>query len=178
MSTKTLLTVEDFAQRITADTEDYELVEGELVPLSSGTPRHAQIRYWIESLIRTYFARNPIGCAFSEIDSQLAGATVRRPGVSVFLYPRAKEIDLNKIPVPFAPDIAVEVLSPSGPAVDVHRKVLEYLAAGTQEVWLIDASNSEIFVHKSSGIRALNLQDSLETPLLPGFTTSVADLLA
>ena len=38
MSTKTLLTVEDFAQMITADTEDYELVEGELVPLSSGLP--------------------------------------------------------------------------------------------------------------------------------------------
>lgn len=37
------MTVEDFAQMITADNEDYELVEGELVPLSSGTPRHAEL---------------------------------------------------------------------------------------------------------------------------------------
>jgi hypothetical protein len=38
MSTKTLMTVEQFARMHTADTEDYELVEGELIPLSSGTP--------------------------------------------------------------------------------------------------------------------------------------------
>ena len=44
MSTKTLMTVEQFAQRNTADTEDFELVEGELIPLSSGTPLHSEIR--------------------------------------------------------------------------------------------------------------------------------------
>ena len=37
MSTKTLMTVEEFAQLRTADTEAYELVEGELIPLSSAT---------------------------------------------------------------------------------------------------------------------------------------------
>ena len=44
MSTKTLMTVEQFAAMITADTENYELVEGELVPLYSGTPYHNAIR--------------------------------------------------------------------------------------------------------------------------------------
>ena len=44
MSTKTLTTVEQFAQMRTGDTEDYELVDGELIPLSSGTPRHNLIR--------------------------------------------------------------------------------------------------------------------------------------
>jgi hypothetical protein len=40
MRTKAPMTVEQFAQLHTADTEDYELVEGELHPLSSGTYRH------------------------------------------------------------------------------------------------------------------------------------------
>jgi hypothetical protein len=39
MSAKTLMTVEQFAQMQTADTEDYELVDGELIPWSSATPR-------------------------------------------------------------------------------------------------------------------------------------------
>jgi Uma2 family endonuclease len=39
MSTKTLMTVEEFAQMHTAETEDYELVDGELIPLPTGTPR-------------------------------------------------------------------------------------------------------------------------------------------
>ena len=44
MSTKAVMTVEQFARMSTAETEDYELVEGELIPLSSGTPLHAKIR--------------------------------------------------------------------------------------------------------------------------------------
>ena len=45
MSTKTLITVEEFAAMKTADTEQYELVNGELVPLSSPTPKHVRIHW-------------------------------------------------------------------------------------------------------------------------------------
>ena len=61
MSTKAVMTVEQFAQLKTADTEDFELVEGELIPLSSGTPLHAIIRGRVERLVENYFERNPIG---------------------------------------------------------------------------------------------------------------------
>ena len=49
------------------------------------------------------------------------------PDVAAFLGDRVKQIDRRTIPVPFAPDIAVEVLSPSETAVHVARKVREYL---------------------------------------------------
>ena len=73
MSTKTLMTVEQFAQRNTADT--------------------------------------------------------RRADLSIFLGDRIKHIDLRRIPIPFAPDIAVEVLSPSEAAVEVKRKTHAYLVS-------------------------------------------------
>ena len=44
MSTKMLMTVEDFAELNAAETEDYELVEGDLIPMASGNPVHAKIR--------------------------------------------------------------------------------------------------------------------------------------
>ena len=56
MSTNTLLTVEQFEQMSTADTEDYELVEGELIRLrkfshaesiSKGIPLAGPLVNWI-----------------------------------------------------------------------------------------------------------------------------------
>ncbi len=177
MSTKALMTVEQFAQMSTADTEDYELVEGELIPLPSGTPRHNKIRDLIGHLLWIYFRGNPIGEALAENDCRIAEDTVRRPDVSIFLGERLRRIDLDKIPAPFAPDIALEVLSASESAVDVRRKVRDYLRAGSKEVWLLDRSNAEILVHTGAGIRVLQSTDLLESPLLPGFSVAVADLV-
>jgi Uma2 family endonuclease len=177
MSTKALMTVEQFAKLDTADTEDYELVEGELIPLPSATPRHAKIRGRAERLLWSYFERNPIGEAFGEVDCRTTDDTVRRPDVAIFLGERLKQINLDKIPAPFAPDIAVEVLSPSERAMNVRRRVREYLSAGSQEVWLLDHANGEVLVHANTGIRVLQGTDVLESPLLPGFSVAVADLV-
>jgi len=37
----------------------------------------------------------------------------------------------------------VEVLSPSESAIDMHRKVPDYIGAGSQEVWVLDHVNGE-----------------------------------
>ncbi len=85
----------------------------------------------------------------------------------------------KKIPLPFAPDIAVEVLSPSEIAFDVSRKVLQYLVGGSQEVWVLDHENGESFIQTDDGIRLLRGGKAvLETPLLPGFSAPIAKLLA
>ena len=178
MSTKTLMTVEEFAQITSPETEDFELVDGELIPLSSGTYLHAVIRGRTEHLILGYLERNPIGGVASEIDCRLSENTVRRPDVSIFLSDLFHQADLQKVPLPFAPDIAVEVLSPSESMTAVNRKVLEYLAAGSREVWLLDYDNGEVFIQTNSGIRLLRGTDAVETPLLPGFSVVVNVLLA
>ena len=177
MSTKALMTVEQFTQMDTADTEKFELVEGELVLLSRGTYRHNKIRDLIVSLLWSYFTAHPIGNRVAETDCQIGPETVRCPDVSIFLGNRLQTIDEESVPVPFAPDIAVEVLSPSEKAIDVRRKVLDYLRAGSQEVWLVDHANGEILVHTSGGIRVLEGHDVLESRLLPGFSVCVANLV-
>ena len=176
MGAKTLMTVEEFAHMSTSETEDYELVDGELIPLSSATPLHAKIRQNGERFVANYFVQNSIGIVLGEVDCQIAQNTVRRPDLSIFIGSRALQIDFKKIPIPFAPDIAVEVLSPSETAIDVHRKVRDYLGGGSKEVWILDHENGELFVHTSSAIRLLLEQDVLETPLLPGFSAPIHDL--
>ena len=127
------MTVEQFAQMQTADREDYELVDGELIPLSSGTPRHNKIRDLTGHLLWLYFKANPIGEAYAENDCRTGDDTVRRPDVSVFLGERLKQIDRDKIPAPFAPDIAVEVLSASESAVNVRRRITGVSARGLKQ---------------------------------------------
>ena len=68
MSTKKLMTVEDFAEMATSETEDFELVEGELIALPSANPTHAKIRQNAERRVAGYFDRNPIGVILAEID--------------------------------------------------------------------------------------------------------------
>jgi Uma2 family endonuclease len=178
MATKTLMTVQEFAQMHTSETEDFELVEGELIPLPSATPLHAKIRRRVERLLENYFELNPIGEPFGEVDCRLTDDTVRRPDVSIFLNPQLQEIDLKKIPILFTPEIAVELLSPPQIAIDVNRKIREYLGAGSKEVWILDYDNGEVFVHTKTGIRLLVGNEALESPLLPGFAAPVSDLLA
>ena len=80
--------------------------------------------------------------------------------------------------MPFAPDIAVEALSPSEGFVEVNRKALEYLEAGCQEVWILDTKNSEVFVRTLGPFVSFLATAALDSPLLPGFFQTVGDLLA
>ncbi len=123
---------------------------------------------------RGYFRQKPIGRVFSKIDCRLSDNIVRRPDLSVFL----RAIDLRVSPVPFAPDIVIEVLSASESAIDVNRKSLQYLAAGSLEVWQVDYENAQVFIRTKDDIRRLRGETALETPLLPGFSAPVSTLLA
>jgi Uma2 family endonuclease len=178
MSTKTLMTVEQFAQLETAERADYELLDGELIPLPSSMPLHCIIRDRTIQFVRNYFDRNPTGGAISELDCRTGDDTVRRPDVSIFLDEHWRQLDLKKVPVPFAPDIAVEVLSPSEHVMDVNRKVRDYLMAGSQEVWLLDPENAELHVRTKTAIQLLEGSGLLASPLLPGFPVATATLLA
>jgi Uma2 family endonuclease len=172
------MTVEEFAQMEMADTEAYELVDGFLVALSSPTPLHSLIRGRLEKLILIYLDQNQIGGAISETDSRLGRRTVRRPDLSMFLGDHWKNLDLTIIPIPIAPDIAVEVLSPSEHSEALTRKLRDYLAAGSREVWVLDHANGEITIRTKSEVRIIEGTALLETPLLPGFSAAVGILLA
>ena len=175
-STKALLTADQFAQLKTGELENYELVEGELIPLPSGTGSHAWTRDELAFLLRSYFRRNSIGLLLAEMDCRLGDDTIRRPDIAVFLNRKAQSVPMDVVPIPRAPDIAIEVLSPSEGAVDVNRKVREYIAAGCSEVWVVDQVNDEILVWTKGSVRVVNGDESLETPLLPGFEVHLNEL--
>lgn len=77
-----------------------------------------------------------------------------------------------------APDIAVEILSPSNRPVAMMAKVREYIAAGSRCVWVIDPLRRSAVVHHPDGMR-----EQLEGTavlhggdVLPGFQLGLAAL--
>lgn len=178
MSAATLMSVEQFAKMPREESGHFELVEGELIPVPSGTPGHAWIRDGLCAALRESLRRNKHGIVVSEVDCRTSDDTVRRPDLSFITRDRWLLVDPDRIPLPFPPDIAVEVLSASESAIDVNRKAHEYLDAGTQEVWVIDSVNGEIMIRTVAEARFLGADSTVESPLLPGFSISVADVLA
>ena len=79
---------------------------------------------------------------------------------------------------PGAPDLAVEVVSPTDAAAEVQRKVREYFDAGAQQAWVVYPDLREVMVFRS--VResvTLAAADTLDGgALIPGFVCPVAQL--
>jgi Uma2 family endonuclease len=79
---------------------------------------------------------------------------------------------------PYAPDIAVEVLSPDNTWPKVRRKARAYLASGARLVWAIDPRRQTVTVYRPDAepqlLRAENLLSG--DGVLPGFAVRVAEL--
>lgn len=79
-----------------------------------------------------------------------------------------------------APDLAVEVVSPSNTAAEIREKVLEYLACGSRLVWVVDPATRSVSAYRSrTEIRLLTEGDVLEgADVLPGFRLAITELFA
>jgi Uma2 family endonuclease len=79
-----------------------------------------------------------------------------------------------------APDLSVEVVSPTDRAREIQEKVADWLRAGTTLVWVIDpASHSATAYRSLDDFRELSESDSLEGgEVIPGFVCPVKDLFS
>jgi Uma2 family endonuclease len=173
MSAKTLISVEDFDHLIEEEFR-YELDEGELITLTRPGVVHGRIERRLLVAVQKYLDNHPIGEVFgADILYVLGPATKRAPDVSVIM----RSIDPDQ-EIQGAPDIAAEVLSPSNTRRAMQRKLGQFFATGCKLAWIIDPKTRTIEVWESAAgaSRTLRESESLETPLLPGFSVPVAKL--
>jgi Uma2 family endonuclease len=79
---------------------------------------------------------------------------------------------------PIAPDLAVEVVSPTDQMFDVLAKLVEYFAGGVKQVWLVFSNVEQVYCYTSpTAVRILTRSDELTAePLIPGFRLPLAEL--
>jgi Uma2 family endonuclease len=119
-----------------------------------------------------------------ELDVRIDDRNVYGPDLMWYAEDRAPG-RLDPRPYP-APDIAVEVRSPSTWRYDIGAKKAGYERACLPELWLVDTAADEVLVFRRSTPRAatfdvalqLAIGDALASPLLPGFAPELATLFA
>lgn len=161
----------------------YELVRGELREMSPTGWLHGQIAGEILGLLRDYLKANPIGrLTAAETGYVLAhdeADTVRAPDVGFIRSERIPETLPESGYVPFAPDLAVEVVSPGNTIAEIDEKVGDYLRGGTLLVWVAFPGTKTIHVHTSEGTHALDIRDSLTGgDVLPRFEVPVSEIFS
>jgi Uma2 family endonuclease len=158
----------------------HELIRGEVttIPLPGG--RHGEIALEIGRLIGNHVKARRLGKAYAAETGFLIERgpdTVRGPDVSFVRKERLVEITNPEKHVPFAPDLAVEVVSPGDRPAEVAEKVETWLATGARMVWVAEPRNRTVTIHVA-GLenRTLTAEETLEGgEILPGFTCKVSD---
>ena len=155
----------------------YEFVDGQPKEKEMPGARHSGVGTRLSAKMWMHADTHHLGGVYAEASFQV-GLKERIPDVAFVALDRIPPEGEPETKWPFAPDLAVEVISPNDIFDEVFTKMREYFAAGVKEVWLISTEHRLVIVHHS-----LSHTDMLEEEheltceaLLPGFRCRVADL--
>ena len=154
-----------------------ELDEGELITMPPAGFDHGDVGVQITLLLGSFVKKHRLGRVLSaDTGFRLRNDTVRAPDVAFVQTSRVETVK-SKGFGKGAPDLAVEVFSPSDSVRQLMRKVKQYFAAGTHTVWIVYPERKEVQVLEAGGAdRLLGSGDMIEAPeLLPGFSVAVAE---
>ena len=170
------MTAEQFDALPEEEGRKWELLDGELIEVSSATPEHNYILAQLLSLLQTFVIPRRLGVVLPETDLAVRANTRLRPDFGFFSAETWRTVDLDRVPVVQTPDIAVEIISPSETAKTIRRKIDAYLKWGVHEVWLIDPEARTLAVHSRAGVQPLSEGAFLTSELVPGFRVQIGDL--
>ncbi|MGH2600866.1 MAG: Uma2 family endonuclease [Dehalococcoidia bacterium] len=152
----------------------YELDHGRLIPMGSASPRYNEIAMEAARRLGNHVREHKLGrFGGSEGGFLLASDpdTVRAPDV---WFVRGDRVPGGRMPEKFfvgAPDLVVEVLSPTDRPGDIWRRVGEYLDAGARLVWVLDPNTASAAVFPPDSMPILLGPDGVldAGDVVPGF---------
>ncbi|HEU5430863.1 MAG TPA: Uma2 family endonuclease [Thermomicrobiales bacterium] len=155
-----------------------ELIRGEMTPVTPVARPHWRIVGRLLGRLDPFVEARGLGDVGAEGGFLLARDpdVVLAPDVS---FVRAgREADDQPGFMPLAPDLAIEVISPSNSVTELSRRVRLYLDAGVRQVWIVDPYERTIALYAPD--RTARLYVDGETldggDVLPGFALAVGDL--
>jgi Uma2 family endonuclease len=157
-----------------------ELIDGILVEKPMGAYESLLASLLITE-INNYLTANPIGFVTGEQGPyRLLPRRMRVPDVAFVRWDR---LPTRKLPrgqvLRVAPDLVVEVLSPSNTKKEMEKKLREYFNAGVRLVWYVDPEKRTAEVYTSpTDVEKLDADGILDgQEVLPGFKLKIKDWL-
>ena len=174
-------------QRMDADTfgrlpklaHKYELLNGEVIMAPAGM-YHDEIVINLGSVLRTFAHSNQLGRVYaSSVGYRLSQGDIVSPDVSFVDVARLENGESPDGYGQFAPDLAIEIVSPNDRATEIEQKITLYLAHGTRLVWVINPRLKTATIHRADGsIQRIRTEDALDgEDVLPGFKCVLKDIL-
>ncbi|MCC7492881.1 MAG: Uma2 family endonuclease [Fimbriimonadaceae bacterium] len=158
-----------------------ELIAGEVVTMPPAGERHAALCALITCHLWLWSRAGGGGRVLESSGGFLLSTqpdTVRAPDVAWLSPRRSAAAAAAGYPLG-APDLAVEVASPSDTTTAVHDKASMWLAHGAQVVWVVWPAQQTVWNwSRDAGRVVLRNDATLTSPLLPGFALPLAELFA
>ncbi|MHB8291734.1 MAG: Uma2 family endonuclease, partial [bacterium] len=130
----------------------YQLIEGELIMTPSPLTEHQIISKNLELIIYTHVKKNNLGLALdAPIDVYLNNKNAYQPDI-IFISNKNKDI-IRKHGIDGAPDLVIEILSPSNSYYDVRIKKDIYERSGVIEYIIVDPRTKSIDVYRRTAER-------------------------
>lgn len=175
----TILSAGEFLLHPAAN-ERTELVRGHIRMMTPASAGHGLVSATVLRLLSTYVWQHRLGVCFAGSTGYTLPNlpnTVRAPDAS---FVRANRLPPDGVTGGFlqlAPDLAVEVLSPSESDADLSEKLADYRVAGTPLVWVIDPARRTVTIVSTDESIMLGVDDTLiGGDIVPGFACGVAEL--
>ncbi len=127
---------EAFYEWLTEDSKA-EFINGEIIVQPPAKHRHTLVSINLTSLLSAFVEEFDLGTVVAETALVSLTRNDYIPDVCFFGKEKARTITLDQMKYP-APDLVVEVLSPSTAEIDRGMKFDDYAAHGVMEYWLID----------------------------------------
>jgi Uma2 family endonuclease len=180
------MTADDLA-RLPDDARGYELVEGRLVRMSPTGGEHSYIAMDLGAVLHTFVKMHHLGIVLGAE----TGFLLSHPGeLDTVLAPDVAFVRADRVPPKgsaewrgfwrLAPDLVVEVASPSQRRPELAQKAHRWLAAGARLLWVIWPASREIDVWRPGAdapVMTFGIADTLDgLDVVPGFAYAIKHL--
>ena len=174
-------TVEDYLA-IPDEYPRYELLEGELVEMVSPTSRHQIVSLNLLRILDPHCRAHNLGIMLTApLDVILSRNVVLQP--DILFISQARKTELIGERITGAPDLVIEILSPTTSARDLNQKRKLYARHGVKEYWIVDPDDETIEVQRLQGkffstTAIFEKGQSLASPTFEGLSVDVGEVFA
>lgn len=165
------------------DGKRYEIVDGELVEMTGASFLHQHIQSMLIQLIGFFLRSRDIGVVVGPpLDVRLTPSFVFQPDLVIILRGNPSWPHLNNLGrLDTAPDVAIEILSPSTRGYDIIRKSTLYASFGVREYWIVDPESGSVDVQllrEGAYVSIPQNKESIRSVIIDGLVIAREDVFS